>query len=131
MTEIEKKFGPAGQLKPGNYVLIEDDVCQVKTVEKSKPGKHGSAKVRIVAIGIFSGQKRNLLKPTSADIEIPIINRGNGQVVAVMGDSMQIMDMSSYVTFDVQKPKDVTGLQSGSEVEYIQFGDHIKILRKK
>ena len=131
MAEIEKKFGPAGQLKPGSYVLIENDVCQVKSVEKSKPGKHGSAKARIVAIGIFSNQKRNLLKPTSADIEIPIINRGNGQVVAVMGDTVQIMDMNSYVTYDVQKPKDVTGLQSGTEVEYIQFGDNIKIIRKK
>ena len=61
----EKKFVPAGSLKPGSYVLIDEEVCQVKSTEKSKPGKHGAAKVRIVAFNIFTGQKRGLLKVIS------------------------------------------------------------------
>lgn len=130
MTE-EKKFTQVGQLKIGGFVLIDGQVCQIKSMEKSKPGKHGSAKARITAVGLFSGQKKNLLKPTSADVEVPIIKRGNAQVVAVMGDIVQIMDSQDYSTMDVKKPKDISGLESGVDVEYVAYGDHVKILRKK
>ena len=126
-----KKFASVGSLKPGSYVLIDGAVCQVKGFDKSKPGKHGSAKARITAFNIFTGQKKNLLKPTSAEVEVPIIKRSSAQVVAVMGESIQIMDAESYETMDLPKPKDITGLASGTEVEYIKFGPSIKITRKK
>ena len=131
MAEAEKKFSNAGSLKEGSYVLIDGFPCQVKSVEKSKPGKHGAAKVRVTAMGIFDTQKRNLMKPTDADIEVPIIEKRSGQVVAVMGEQLQIMDMEDYVTFDIPKPKDIQGLQGGAEVEYQRYGNMIKVVRKK
>ncbi len=127
----EKKFGQAGGLKPGSNVLIDGEVCQVKSTEKSKPGKHGAAKVRITAFNIFTGQKRGLLKSTDGDIEIPMIPKGSAQVVAIIGDGVQIMDTTTFETFDAPKPDDITGLASGSEIEYIRYGDNIKITRKK
>jgi len=130
MVGGEKKFTNIGSLKPGSYVLIDGFACQVKATDKSKPGKHGSAKARIVAFDVFSGQKRGLLKPTSADAEVPIMAKGTAQVVAVMGGTLQIMDLQSYETFDVKKP-DIQGLESGTEVEYIKWGDNVKVLRKK
>lgn len=131
MAEAEKKFSNAGSLKEGSYVLIDGFPCQVKSVEKSKPGKHGAAKVRVTAMGIFDTQKRNLMKPTDADVEVPIIEKRSGQVVAVMGDNVQIMDAEDYTTFDIPKPKDIAGLQGGAEVEYHRYGNMIKIVRKK
>ena len=131
MAEGEKKFTSAGHLKPGSFVLIDGFVCQVKSVDKSKPGKHGSAKVRVVAFYVFSGQKRGLLKSTGMDVDIPIILKGSAQVVAIMGDIVQIMDLLSYETFDVKKPADIQGLASGIEVEYTRWGDQVKISRKK
>lgn len=130
MAGGEKKFTNVGSLKPGSYVLIDGFACQVKSTDKSKPGKHGSAKARVVAFDVFSGQKRGLLKPTSADVEVPIMVKGSAQVVAVMGDTLQIMDLSSYETFDVKKP-DIQGLASGIEVEYVRWGDQVKVLRRK
>ncbi|MDD5148574.1 MAG: translation initiation factor IF-5A, partial [Candidatus ainarchaeum sp.] len=94
--EGEKRFDSVGALRPGNYVLIDGAVCQIKGIEKSKPGKHGAAKARITAFDVFTGSKKTLLKPTSADAEIPIIVKGTAQVVAIMGDSLQIMDLASY-----------------------------------
>ena len=134
MAELEQgeiKFHQVGQLKVGSYVLIDGEACQIKDFEKSKPGKHGAAKARITGIGIFSGQKRTLMKPTNGDTEVPIIKRGNAQIVAVMGDVVQIMDQTEYNTFDVEKPKDVQGLASGTECEYIKYGGQVKIVRKK
>lgn len=131
MVEGEKKFTTVGSLKPGSYLLIDGFVCQVKATDKSKPGKHGSAKARVVAFDVFSGQKRGILKPTSADVEVPIITKSAAQVVAVMGDRLQIMDLESYETFDVKKPPEIAGLASGIEVEYVKWGDSVKVLRKK
>ena len=131
MVEGDKKFTNAGSLKPGSYVLIEDEPCQVKSVEKSKPGKHGAAKVRVTAMGVFKETKKNLLKPTDASVNVPIILKGNAQVVAMMGTLVQIMDMTSYETFDVEKPKDIPTLTSGIEIEYIRWGSNIKIVRTK
>jgi len=129
--EGEKKFVSIGSLKPGHFVLIEGSACQIKGVEKSKPGKHGSAKARITAFDIFSGQKRNLLKPTSAEAEVPIIVKGNAQVVAVTGDTLQIMDTTSYEMLNVKKPKEIQGLESGAEIEYQRYGPNAKITHKK
>lgn len=131
MADIEKKFGNAGGLKPGSYVLIDEDVCQVKDVEKSKPGKHGAAKVRVTAISIFTDSKKTLLKPVDADVEIPIIKRSTAQVVAVLGNNLQIMDTTSYEQLETAKPKEIPALLSGDEVEYITFGDKVRIIRKK
>ena len=131
MVEGEKKFTSAGHLKQGSYVLIDGFPCQVRSVDKSKPGKHGAAKVRVVAFDVFSGQKRGLLKSTSMDVDVPIMLKASGQVVAVMGDTVQIMDIISYETFDVKKPADIQGLASGIEVEYVRWGDQVKIVRKK
>jgi len=130
MAEGEKKFANAGSLKPGSFVLIDGFACQVKSFDKSKPGKHGSAKARIVAFDVFTSNKRGLLKPTSAEVEVPIMVKGSAQVVAIMGDTIQVMDLQSYETFDVKKPN-IQGLASGVEVEYIRWGDQVKVLRKK
>ncbi|HZX34602.1 MAG TPA: translation initiation factor IF-5A [archaeon] len=131
MADGDKKFTNAGSLKPGSYVLIDGEVCHVKNVEKSKPGKHGAAKVRVTAMGIFKDTKKTLLKPTDADVEVPIILKGDAQVVAVMGDKVQIMDLQDYQTFEIEKPKDISGLSGGVELEYIRWGDNIKVVRKK
>lgn len=133
MTNVdgEKKFTNAGSLKENSYVLIEGEPCQIKSIEKSKPGKHGAAKVRVTAMGIFRDVKKTLLKPVDADTEVPIIEKGDAQVVAVMGDRIQIMDTKDYNTIDIEKPKDVTGLAGGSEVQYIKWGSLFRVTGKK
>lgn len=128
---MEKKFVKAGQLKAGNFVLIDEVACRITSFEKSKAGKHGSAKARIVGTGIFDGSKRTLLIPTAANAAQPIIKRGNAQVVAVMGDSLQLMDMESYENFTVPYPKEVGELQGGDEVEYMKLDENVKVVRKK
>ena len=128
---MERKFVRAGGLKPGSYVLIDDFVCQVKDVELSKPGKHGASKARIIGVGVFDDSKRNLLMPATDDAQVPMVERGTAQVVADLGASLQIMDTATYQTFDLLKPKDIAGLKSGDEVEYIKCDEKIRIVRKK
>ncbi|HLC36416.1 MAG TPA: translation initiation factor IF-5A [archaeon] len=131
MADAEKKFTRVGQLKEGGYVLIDEIPCQIKSVEKSKPGKHGAAKARVTAIGVFNNAKKTLLKSTGMDAEVPMIRKGSAQVVAVMGDLIQIMDLEDYSTKDIKNPKEIAGLASGVEVEFIAYGDELKVVRKR
>ncbi len=129
--EVEKRFVKVGQLKKGGYLLIDGTVCRIAGIEKSKPGKHGSAKARVTAMGVFQNVKKTLLKSTGDEAEVPIIVKGSAQVVAAMGDNVQVMDLASYETFDVPKPKDISGLASGTDVEYQRYGKEARITRKK
>jgi translation initiation factor 5A len=118
---MEKKIGSTKELKPGKYVIIDDAPCKVVGVTHSKPGKHGGAKARIDAIGIFDNQKRTLMGPVDNNVEIPIINKKNGQVLNVVGDSVQVMDMASYETFDLPIPEEMKGqLSSGMEIMFME-----------
>ncbi len=123
---------PAGRLKPGKYVLIDGEPCRVVSVDISAPGKHGSAKARVTAIGIFDGQKRGLLKPTSEDVEVPIIERKVGQIIAITGNTIQVMDMKTYEVFEMEVPEEFRNdIAEGKEVEYLQWGERRKIERIK
>ena len=55
-----------GKLKEGRYMVIEDEPCRIVGISISKPGKHGAAKSRIEAVGIFDGVKRSVVQPVSA-----------------------------------------------------------------
>ena len=128
----EKMFTSAGDLKEGRYVLIEDAPCRIASIDKSKTGKHGSAKLRIVAIDIFTGQKRNLLTQSTADVEVPIIERKNAQVLSVSVNSAQIMDPQTYEVYDVLIPEDLIGqINAGDEVEMLQAMGKKAMQRKR
>ncbi len=115
------EYGELGDLKEGSYVVIDGEPCRVVDVSKAKTGKHGSAKVHLVAIGLFTGSRKTVTGPSDQRIEIPIIDKRVAQIIAVLGDRVQLMDLESYETFEVDMPKDeniASKLSPGTEVEY-------------
>ncbi len=116
---VDRIFGSVGDLKVGKYVIIDDHPCRVVSVDKSKPGKHGAAKCNIVAISLTGSSKHSLMKPSDADCEIPIVERKRAQVVSLSGTTAQLMDLTSYETFEVTVPEDMKGdMQNGAEIQY-------------
>ncbi|MBI4181776.1 MAG: translation initiation factor IF-5A [Candidatus Aenigmarchaeota archaeon] len=116
------------ELRPGQFVLIDGEPCKVIDLAKSKPGKHGAAKVRLEGMGIFDNRRRFLLKPASADVEVPIIEKKAAQIITVMGDIVQLMDLSDYATFEAAIPEEFKGkLESGREVLYWKISGKILI----
>jgi translation initiation factor 5A len=123
-----------GSLKIGRNILIENEPCKIVEFEKSKPGKHGSAKARIVAIGVFDGVKRSIVSPVSGKINVPLIEKRNAQIVSISDDSVQLMDLETYEVFWSSKPKEEDvklKLAEGIEVEYWKIGEKMKIMRVK
>jgi translation initiation factor 5A len=123
-----------GSLKKGSYVIVDEEPCRIVEIAKSKPGKHGSAKARIVTIGVFDGVKRSFVKPVSAKADVPMIEKKTGQIIATMPNSVQIMDLETYEIFETPFPKDEevkSSIKEGKDAEYWQILGRIKIVRIK
>jgi translation initiation factor 5A len=115
------------ELDEGSYVMIDDTPCKINSYSTAKPGKHGSAKARIEAQGVFDGQKRSLSQPVDAKVWVPIINRKQGQVNYVDGDEAQVMDLESYDTFVMRVPDDVD-IAAEDQIEFLEYESQRKIV---
>jgi translation initiation factor 5A len=123
-----------GSLRVGGYIIVDNEPCRIVDITKSKPGKHGSAKARIVAIGIFDGVKRSIVKPVDSNIEVPIIDKRSGQIFAVSPSGVQIMDLETYEYLDAPYPEEEdlkAKLVAGVEIEYWRILGRVKIVRTK
>ena len=121
-------------VKIGSYIIIDGEPCRIIEYDKSKPGKHGSAKARVVATGVFDGSKHSLVSPVSAGIEIPMIEKRTGQLISINKEQgiVQLMDMETFETFDSPPPDDKeinNKLIEGGEVEYWKVLGKTKIVR--
>lgn len=114
--------------------MIEGEPSRIVSYDKSKPGKHGSAKARVVAIGLFDAVKRSIVSPVSANIEIPQIEKRSAQVISKTGSTAQLMDLETFETFDVPPPEEeslMDKMVEGSEIEYWKVLERMKIVRVK
>jgi translation initiation factor 5A len=112
----------AGSLQKGNYVIVEGVASVVASVTMSKPGKHGSSKCRLEAIGIIDGKKRQVVVPGHDSMECPIIGKKNAQVLSISGNTANVMDMETYETYDLIIPDELQGkVTDGDVVLYWQI----------
>ncbi|UCG69758.1 MAG: translation initiation factor IF-5A [Thermoplasmata archaeon] len=127
---MSKTVAEVRTLKPNRYMIIDDEPCKIVSISTSKPGKHGEAKARIEAFGIFDGQKRSIVKPVKHKVQVPIIDKRSAQVIAVMGSEVQLMDLETYDTFNLPIPEDLEGeLEPGKEIQYLEALGRRKITR--
>jgi translation initiation factor 5A len=125
-----KELSEIRTLKINRYIIIDDEPCKIVGMSTSKPGKHGEAKARIEAIGIFDKQKRSIVKPVKHKIHVPIIDKRSAQVLAIMGDNVQLMDLETYETFEMPIPDEYKGqLEAGKEIQYLEALGRKKITR--
>lgn len=122
-----------GDLKIGSYVIVDDTPCRIVEITKSKPGKHGSAKARVIAIGVFDSLKRSFVKPVDAKVEMPMIEKKTGQIISILPNSLQLMDLETYEVFEAPLPDEDLRprLSEGTEVEYWSILGRIKVMRVK
>jgi translation initiation factor 5A len=128
------KIAKVGELREGSYAIINDEPSQIVSIQKSKPGKHGSAKFRCTAISLFDGRKQSFVSSTDANIQVPIVDKRSGQVINLGPGSVQLMDLETYDMMDVAMPADeevASKLEAGKSVEYWIIMDRVKIQRVK
>ncbi len=121
--------------------MVDEEPCIIKSTERSKSGKHGHAKVRVVCVGMFDKNKRSLTIPSGHVVDTPDIMKGNAQINFIEDKSINIMDLESYESIDVDWPQDqemnkkLKDLQkdpdkiSTTQVEYWQLAGKTLITR--
>ena len=126
-----KELSEVRLLRVNRYVILDDEPCKIMSISTSKPGKHGEAKARIEAIGIFDGQKRSVVHPVKHKVHVPIIDKRNAQILSLMGeDTVQLMDLETYETFEMAIPDEYKGkLAPGNEIMYLEALGKKKITR--
>ncbi len=77
--------------------------------QTSRPGKHGHAKVNLMAVGLIDGKKRNLVLPGHDNVEVPIIEKKTAQVLSINKDMANVMESETYETFDLEIPEELRG----------------------
>ena len=128
-----------GSLKIGSYILLpvsdqpSGEPCRIVEYDTSKPGKHGSAKARIVGVGVFDNQKRPHVGPVSMQVHVPLIDKRTGQVISVTEAGTQVMDSETFETIDVTMIDEEikNKIKQGQDVEYWKVMDRTKIMRIK
>ena len=117
--EGETKLSSVGHLKKGNYVVIDNVACIVKDTQTSRPGKHGHAKVRLSATGILDGKLKVIVMPGHDNIEVPVIDKRNANVLSISGNMANVMDSETYETFDLEIPSELKDdVQDGVNIVY-------------
>ena len=126
-----KELSEVRLLRVNRYVIIDDEPCKIASISTSKPGKHGESKARIEAIGVFDGQKRSIVHPVKHKVHVPMIDKRTAQVLALIGNSVvQLMDLETYETFDMDIPDEFKGqFEPGKEIQYLQALGRKKITR--
>lgn len=119
------------ELKVNRYIMIDEEPCRILSIQTGKTGKHGEAKSRIEAIGLFDDKKRSIVHPVTHKVKVPQIDKRKAQVLAMIGDDhVQLMDLENYETFEMDVPAEFKGqIQPGQEILYLSAMGRRKITR--
>jgi translation initiation factor 5A len=108
----------ASQLRPGSIVLFEGEPYTIKSNDISKTGKHGHAKCRMQANGVFNDKRKVITVPGHERFEIPNVEKKRYQVLDISGSEVSAMDLESYETVDLPVNEDLRDqIQPEKQVE--------------
>ncbi|KAK5943852.1 translation initiation factor eIF5A [Knufia obscura] len=96
-------------LRKNGFVVINRRPCKIVEMSTSKTGKHGHAKVHMVAIDIFTGKKLEDLSPSTHNMDVPNVSRKEYQLINVEDDFLSLMDDSGDTREDVKMPDGEVG----------------------
>ena len=124
------KLIDATEIKAGKIISIDNSPCTVKSINKSKSGKHGASKVRIEAIGILDNKKRVIARPGHERFEVPEINKRRAQVLSIREDKASIMDLENFETMEMKIAEEIKEqIKEKAQVEYWDI-EGIKIIKR-
>ena len=97
----------------------------------SKTGKHGHAKVHLVAIDIFTNKKLEDLSPSTHNMDVPVVKRDEYQLVNIDDGFLNLMSQDGNAKDDVKLPESEVGEQiqqffeDGKDVRITSLSSHI------
>ena len=96
-------------LRKNGFVVIKSRPCRIIDMSTSKTGKHGHAKVHLVATDIFTGKKLEDLSPSTHNMEVPVVKREEYQLLDIDDGFLSLMTMDGETKDDVRAPEGELG----------------------
>merc|ERR1712130_322898 len=96
-------------LRKNGHVMIKDRPCKIVEMSTSKTGKHGHAKVHMVALDIFTGKKLEDICPSTHNMNVPNVTRKDYQFLDVEDGFASMMDDNGETKDDLKLPDDDIG----------------------
>ncbi|KZT23045.1 eukaryotic translation initiation factor 5A [Neolentinus lepideus HHB14362 ss-1] len=98
-------------LRKNGHVVIKGRPCKIVEMSTSKTGKHGHAKVHLVAIDIFNGKKMEDICPSTHNMDVPNVSRTEYQLVNIDDGFLNLMTQDGTPKDDVKLPEGDLGKQ--------------------
>jgi len=97
-------------LRKNGFVCIKNRPCKIVDMSTSKTGKHGHAKVHLVAIDIFTQKKLEELCPSTHNMDVPNVSRIEYQLLDITDDDfLSLMSEGGDLKDDVKLPDGEVG----------------------
>ncbi|KAG1454817.1 hypothetical protein G6F56_007228 [Rhizopus delemar] len=104
-------------LRKNGHVVIKGRPCKIIDMSTSKTGKHGHAKVNLVATDIFTGKKYEDLSPSTHNMDVPNINRQEYSLINIDDGFLSLMTQDGNTKDDVKLPEGDLGEQIEAEFD--------------
>ncbi|KAG9047728.1 Eukaryotic translation initiation factor 5A [Tulasnella sp. UAMH 9824] len=109
-------------LRKNGHVVIKGRPCKIIDMSTSKTGKHGHAKVHLVATDIFTGKKLEDICPSTHNMDVPNVKREEYTLINIDDNHLNLMTSDGSPKDDVKLPegdlgKDIqAGFDEGKEL---------------
>lgn len=104
-------------LRKNGFVVIKGRPCKIVDMSTSKTGKHGHAKVHLVAIDIFTQKKLEDLSPSTHNMEVPVVKRNEFQLLDIDDGYLSLMSNDGDMKEDVRAPEGELGEKLQSDFD--------------
>src|SRR4051812_5353513 len=84
----------AGQVKVGHYIILKNRPCKIYECYHHKNGKHGKAKVSLVAIDLLNGKKCEGSLPAKTSMAQFQIDKEEYQLINVEEEALECLDIN-------------------------------------
>lgn len=91
-------------LRKNGHVVIKNRPCKIVEMSTSKTGKHGHAKVHLVAVDIFTDKKMEDISPSTHNMDVPNVNRNEYQLLGISDGFLNLMTADGGTKDDVKLP---------------------------
>merc|ERR1711872_768585 len=114
-------------LRKGGHVMIKGRPCKIVEMSTSKTGKHGHAKVHLVALDIFTDKKLEDICPSTHNMDVPNVQRKDYQLLDIVDDFLSLMDDTGEQREDVPVPEGKVGDEIREKHENNDEGNIISV----
>merc|ERR1711962_332673 len=104
-------------LRKNGYVMIKGRPCKIVEMSTSKTGKHGHAKVHMVALDIFTGKKLEDIGPSTHNMDVPNVSRQDYQLTNIDDGFLELMDENGEMKEDLKVPEGDLGKEITQKFE--------------